>query len=92
MQSSRRIQLSLSNVISSFARLLNGGGRPQEDDLAARFAAAGLEGDTLANSVLAVIVGCTVEMSLGTCPSIYIEPVFDSGIRPGPRRQLLSGR
>lgn len=59
-------QLSLAGVVSTFARLLSGGGRTRQDDIMARFAEKGIEGDQLANSVLAVLVGATVEMSEGT--------------------------
>ncbi len=59
-------QLSLAGVVSTFARLLGGGARTKQDDIMARFAEKGIEGDELANSVLALLVGATVEMSEGT--------------------------
>lgn len=41
------------------------------DELVARFANLGYDGDTLANSLLAVLVGSTVELSLcETTPSL----------------------
>ena len=58
-------QFSVFSLISSFAKLL-GGSQKSDDDLSARFVALGYENDTLANSILAVLVGCTVELSQGS--------------------------
>ena len=60
-------QYSLAGVVDAFARLLDGGSaRTAQDELKARFAEKGIEGDELANAVLAVLVGSTVEMSEGS--------------------------
>ncbi|GJE90952.1 linoleate diol synthase and cytochrome P450 domain-containing protein [Phanerochaete sordida] len=50
---------TLSSLVSAFASLFVG----QKDDWHARFAALGYDDDTLANSILAVLVGCSVELS-----------------------------
>ncbi|EKM53767.1 uncharacterized protein PHACADRAFT_260261 [Phanerochaete carnosa HHB-10118-sp] len=53
---------SLFSIFSFFAKLF-GGGQKSEGDLSARFTSLGYDNDTLANSILAILVGCTVEMS-----------------------------
>ena len=64
-RSDGELQLSIAGVVSSFARLLGGGPKTDEQDLSSRFAALGYDTDTLANTLLAVLVGCTVELSQG---------------------------
>ncbi|PSS35388.1 hypothetical protein PHLCEN_2v1661 [Hermanssonia centrifuga] len=60
---SRGSRLSIAGVFSSFARLINGGGRNGHDELVSRFSALGYDNDTLANSILAILIGSTVDMS-----------------------------
>jgi linoleate 10R-lipoxygenase len=51
--------------VSTFAKFLGGSPKAEDQDLSNRFAALGLDSDTLANSLLAVLVACTVEMTQG---------------------------
>ena len=51
-------------LVSSFVKLFGGAPKPQ-DEWSARFAALGYHDDTLANLLLAVVVGSTVELSQG---------------------------
>lgn len=60
IKASHRQGFSISGLVTSFSRLL-GGGDP--NDLPTRLAALGYDDDTLANSLLAILVGCTVELS-----------------------------
>lgn len=52
-------------MVSTFARLLSGSTRSTQDDLTSRLGALGQDTDTLANSLLAILVGSTVDMSQG---------------------------
>lgn len=53
------------SMVSSLSKLFSTETTPQQDYVS-RFAALGYDSDTLANSVLAVLVSCTVELSQGT--------------------------
>ncbi|KAJ3551142.1 hypothetical protein NM688_g4896 [Phlebia brevispora] len=66
-----RFPFSIFGVVS---RML-GGVPSAQDDLMQRFAALGYDNDTLANSILAVLVGATVEMSEGLVNAVnfYID-------------------
>lgn len=52
------------SVVSSLSKLFSAETKPQQDYVS-RFAALGYDSDTLANSILAVLVSCTVELSQG---------------------------
>ena len=52
-------------MVNSFAKLFGGGSNGRQDDMMSRFAALGYDNETLANSILAVLVGSTVDMSQG---------------------------
>ncbi|KAF7796357.1 hypothetical protein EIP86_007534 [Pleurotus ostreatoroseus] len=75
---------SLAGVVDAFARLLGGGSaRTAQDELKARFAEKGIEGDELANAVLAVLVGSTVEMSEGlvNAVNLYLDDAAGQQLR-----------
>ncbi|KAI0078682.1 linoleate diol synthase [Panus rudis PR-1116 ss-1] len=55
------IRLSVSGFLNALSQIFRG--KSDHDELAARFATLGYDSDTLANSILAILVGATVEMS-----------------------------
>lgn len=63
-------QLSIVNVVNSVSKFLHGGNKSMQDELGERFAALGYDNDTLANSILAVLVGASVELSQGEFGSL----------------------
>ncbi|KAI0704264.1 heme peroxidase [Cytidiella melzeri] len=58
-----RPRLSIINVVTSMSKLLSNSNKSIQEVLASRMSALGYDIDTVANSVLAVLVGASVELS-----------------------------
>lgn len=83
-------KFSIAGVVGTLSRIFTGSKAPE--DYASRFAALGYDDDTLANSILAVMVGATVEFSQGQLPLLcpFVRVIYDVGLcRDDPRCELL---
>ncbi|KAI0343269.1 linoleate diol synthase [Trametopsis cervina] len=79
-----RSRLSLHNVVQSVSRFLGHSNKTIQEDLSARFSELGYDTDTLANSVLAVLVGASVELSQATVNVVnkYLDDKYTAHMRP----------